>query len=119
MQLVFNNLRIQSYFEGPWIAEFQCTNKISNNVIYKNPHIFQTHRGGVHLELTRQKKSTTSKLTVHDFRHEDAGTYECRVEDDSSNELKDTLLSPSFKDSVSCKLKFEPLNKGFFRLCDF
>ncbi len=67
--------------------------------------MLQTHRGGLHIELTRQKKSTTSKLTVHDFRHEDAGTYECRVEDDSSDELKETLLSPSYKDSVSSKIQ--------------
>jgi len=80
---------------------------------FKTIFVIQTHRGGVHIELTRQKKSTASKLTIHDFRHEDAGTYECRVEENSqsnnSNNSKENLLSPSFKDSVSFKSSHKKL----------
>lgn len=38
------------------------------------------HRGGVLIETIRQKKSSTSKLSVVDFNHADAGLYECRAE---------------------------------------
>ena len=40
---------------------------------------FQFHRGGVHLEVIKQKRSTTSKLTINDFHQEDGGAYECRA----------------------------------------
>jgi hypothetical protein len=50
------------------------TEKFSNSTLS-----FQFHRGGVHLEVIKQKKSSTSKLTINDFHQEDAGTYECRA----------------------------------------
>ena len=38
------------------------------------------HRGGVFIETYHQKTSSTSKLSVFDFTHADAGLYECRAE---------------------------------------
>ena len=39
---------------------------------------FKTHRGGLNIETFRRRLSTTSKLTVLNFQHQDGGVYECK-----------------------------------------
>ena len=39
---------------------------------------FKTHRGGLNIETFKRRLSTTSKLTVLNFKHEDGGVYECK-----------------------------------------
>ena len=39
---------------------------------------FRTHRGGLNIETFKRRLSTTSKLTVLNFQHQDGGVYECK-----------------------------------------
>ena len=39
---------------------------------------FKTHRGGLNIETFKRRLSTTSKLTVLNFQHQDGGVYECK-----------------------------------------
>lgn len=36
------------------------------------------HRGGVYIETMKHKNSSSSKLRIADFKHDDGGHYECR-----------------------------------------
>ena len=38
---------------------------------------FTTHRGGINIQTVKRSLSTTSKLTILNIRHADAGNYEC------------------------------------------
>ena len=40
---------------------------------------FKLHRGGISIRSIKRKLSTTSRLTLLNVRHGDAGSYECRV----------------------------------------
>ena len=39
---------------------------------------FRTHRGGLNIETFKRRLSTTSKLTILNFQHQDGGVYECK-----------------------------------------
>ena len=39
---------------------------------------FKLHKGGINIQSFKRRLSTTSKLTILNFQHEDAGSYECR-----------------------------------------
>ena len=39
---------------------------------------FRTHRGGLNIETFKRRLSTTSRLTVLNFQHQDGGVYECK-----------------------------------------
>ena len=39
---------------------------------------FKLHRGGLNIQNIKRRLSTTSKLTLLNLRHKDAGVYECR-----------------------------------------
>ena len=39
---------------------------------------FKTYRGGLNIETFKRRLSTTSKLTILNFQHQDGGVYECK-----------------------------------------
>ena len=39
---------------------------------------FSLHRGGINIQSVKRRLSSTSKLTILNFQHEDAGSYGCR-----------------------------------------
>ena len=46
---------------------------------------FNHHRGGISIRSIKRKLSTTSRLTLLNVQHGDAGSYECRVNWDRNN----------------------------------
>ena len=40
---------------------------------------FKVHRGGVSIRSIKRTLSTTTRLTILNVQHADAGSYECRV----------------------------------------
>lgn len=69
------------------------------------------HRGGVHIETLRLKQSSTSKLSVVDFTHADAGLYECRAEKnvaENINNPSQTSVSSSVSVTVIDPTKAPP-----------
>ena len=49
---------------------------------------FRVHRGGINIHSIKRQLSTTTRLTILNLQHKDAGLYECRVNWDK-NKIND------------------------------
>ena len=65
---------------------------------------FRVHRGGINIHSIKRQLSTTTRLTILNLQHKDAGLYECRVNWDK-NKINDiakvinlSFLFPSIYD---------------------
>ena len=65
---------------------------------------FHFHRGGINIQSSKRRLSSTSKLTILNFQHKDSGIYECR----------NVWYQKRIADSSKVHLSFFNISKNYF-----